>query len=386
MIPALLGLIAPVAAVKVLSGLVRAAGAALRSATAPAALPVPPVVEKAAEVSEQVSDSPVIFAYDGMSRRTKITEYTNGTVTSKKLYWWLGGSIACERDGLVSGFPITKRYFGQGVLQGTTKLFYTTDHLGSVRELVDDAGTVQAQYRYSTYGERTKETGNLDSDWGYAGLWHHQASGLDLATYRLYDAANKRWISRDPLGEGSDFTLYSYCGNNPISFLDPEGLDRIYASADAHSTPNGSIRIQIDYGYEGLDPSTVVIGAEAVVTARMRNRPTPMQVNEGPANVPLSTNVRPGDLVLNSRILLPRLRPGKSDYTNQTIPTKTPGKPAGTGYRELEVTVRIIPPKDYAEVPGQEVFLVIYEITKEGCLARVKFRYPKKEQRSKAQR
>ena len=178
-------------------------------------------------MSEQVSDSPVIFAYDGLSRRTKITEYTNGTVTSKKLYWWLGGSIACERDGLVSGFPITKRYFGQGVLQGTTKLFYTTDHLGSVRELVDDAGTVQAQYRYSTYGERTKETGNLESDWGYAGLWHHAPSGLDLATYRLYDAANKRWISRDPLGEGVDYNLYRYCGNSPINVVDPDGLEPI---------------------------------------------------------------------------------------------------------------------------------------------------------------
>lgn len=60
--------------------------------------------------------------------------------------------------------------------------------------------------------------------WGYAGLWHHGPSGLDLATYRLYDAANKRWISRDPLGEGVDYNLYRYCGNDPIGCVDPEGL------------------------------------------------------------------------------------------------------------------------------------------------------------------
>ena len=60
--------------------------------------------------------------------------------------------------------------------------------------------------------------------WGYAGLWHHGPSGLDLATYRLYDAANRRWISRDPLGEGVDYNLYRYCGNNPVSLNDPEGL------------------------------------------------------------------------------------------------------------------------------------------------------------------
>lgn len=102
---------------------------------------------------------------------------------------------------------------------------YTFDHLGSIRELVDASGVVQAAYRYSTYGERSKTSGNLDSDWGYAGLWHHAPSGLDLATYRVYDSATKRWISRDPLGEGTDRTLYSYCFNSPVNFSDPAGLD-----------------------------------------------------------------------------------------------------------------------------------------------------------------
>jgi len=198
------------------------------------------------------------FAYDGMSRRTKITEYTNGTVTSKKLYFWLGGSIVCERDGLVSGFPITKHYFGQGVLQGTTKLFYTTDHLGSVRELVDDAGTVQAQYRYTTYGERTKESGNLESDFGWAGLWHHGPSGLDLATYRIYDSANKRWISRDPLGEGVDYNLYRYCGNSPITWVDPDGLQPVPSpSADGYE--------ESDYG-RSQQNQAIGIGARATRT------------------------------------------------------------------------------------------------------------------------
>jgi RHS repeat-associated protein len=61
--------------------------------------------------------------------------------------------------------------------------------------------------------------------WGYAGLFHHGPSGLDLATYRTYDSTMGRWISRDPLGEGVDYNLYRYCGNNPISMVDPMGLD-----------------------------------------------------------------------------------------------------------------------------------------------------------------
>jgi len=202
------------------------------------------------------------LSYDGMSRRTKITEFTNGTITSKKLYFWLGGSIACERDGLQTGFPLTKRYFGQGEVRGTTKLYYTFDHLGSIRELVDAAGAVQAEYHYSTYGERTKTSGNLDSDWGYAGLWHHQASGLDLATYRAYDAANKRWISRDPLGEEAGLNLYGYCGNSPINCVDPSGLLLRDASGKLIFTPDGTYfsgsqktadgkKVQLDAPLEG---------------------------------------------------------------------------------------------------------------------------------------
>jgi RHS repeat-associated protein len=163
------------------------------------------------------------FAYDGYGRRIKIAELDNGALVSKKLYWWLGGEIVCERDGIDPAFPITKRYFGQGVVVGAERLFYTFDQLGSVRELVDSTGVVRADYRYSTYGERTKVGGDLDSDWGYAGLFHHGPSGLDLATYRTYDSKMGRWLSRDPLGEGVDYNLYRYCGNNPISCIDPTG-------------------------------------------------------------------------------------------------------------------------------------------------------------------
>jgi RHS repeat-associated protein len=111
------------------------------------------------------------------------------------------------------------------VVVGAERLYYNMDQLGSVRELVDANGVVRADYRYSTYGERTKVGGDLDSNWGYAGLFHHGPSGLDLATHRTYDSKMGRWISRDPLGEGVDYNLYRYCGNSPINFIDPDGLD-----------------------------------------------------------------------------------------------------------------------------------------------------------------
>ena len=176
------------------------------------------------------------MAYDGYGRRIKIAEFDNGTLTSKKLYWWLGGQIVCERDGITPGFPILKRYFGQGVVVGAERLYYTMDQLGSVRELVDSTGVVRSDYRYTPYGERTKVGGDLESDFGYGGLFHHAPSGLDLATYRTYDSKMGRWISRDPLGESAGLNLYAYCNNNPISCVDPAGLEAGILHSDGSYT------------------------------------------------------------------------------------------------------------------------------------------------------
>ncbi len=176
------------------------------------------------------------FTYDGLGRRVRIVEKKGHKVVSDKRYFWVGGAIVTERDTLRSGSPVTKRYFPQGVKDGGKSLYYTFDHLGSVRELVDSTGKVRAAYRYSAYGRRDKVAGDLEADWGFAGLWHHEPSGLELATYRAYDATRGRWLSRDPLGEAAGLNMLAYCGGDPINLIDPPGLETyIYFTDGTHS-------------------------------------------------------------------------------------------------------------------------------------------------------
>ncbi len=162
-----------------------------------------------------------LIQYDPYGRRYCMAEFGANNSLAKKIYIWIGNEIVCERDGFAG--TILKRYFKQGVVDGTTKLYYTFDQLGSIRELVDSTGAIRAQYSYDSYGTRTKTSGDLDSDFGYAGLFHH-SSGLDFAVHRVYDSTQHRWLSRDPLGEGVDLNLYRYCGNSPTNFSDPDGL------------------------------------------------------------------------------------------------------------------------------------------------------------------
>jgi RHS repeat-associated protein len=171
------------------------------------------------------------FGYDGLSRRVRITEKNAAnTITSDKRYLWAGGNQpAEERDA--AGTTVLKQYHPQGefipaATAPLNKLFYTKDHLGSVRELVDASGTLQTRFDYDMWGKRSSVIiGSVNTIVGYTGHHHHARSGLILTWYRAYDAGSGRWLSPDPLEEEGGMNLYGYVENGPTNKWDPLGQD-----------------------------------------------------------------------------------------------------------------------------------------------------------------
>ncbi|HXM49911.1 MAG TPA: RHS repeat-associated core domain-containing protein [Pyrinomonadaceae bacterium] len=60
---------------------------------------------------------------------------------------------------------------------------------------------------------------------------HENETGLDYSQYRYYSSTQGRFTSPDPLLASAKFSdpqswnRYTYCGNNPLNYVDPTGLD-----------------------------------------------------------------------------------------------------------------------------------------------------------------
>jgi RHS repeat-associated protein len=168
------------------------------------------------------------FTYDAAGRLLSTRKSINGAEVSLRRFVWCDSALCEERDG--SG-DVTKRFFPFGMQVETGpaagSYYYTRDHLGSVRELIDSGGNVRARYWYDPFGRRTKLSGDLDADFGFTGMFFASEAGLSLARFRVYDAEVGRWLSRDLLSnaevrEGPN--LYAYVANDPINQVDPLGL------------------------------------------------------------------------------------------------------------------------------------------------------------------
>lgn len=169
------------------------------------------------------------FSYDGWGRRTRIRELNNNVETADRRFLWCDGEICEERTAAGS---LVKRFFPQGVKiesgANPGSYFYTRDHLGSIRELVDASGAIRARYEYDPYGVRTKVIGDLDADFGFTGHLTHAVTGLCLTWYRAYDPRLGRWLSRDsyPGAEAAiQSNLYTYSLNDPVNHFDPDGRE-----------------------------------------------------------------------------------------------------------------------------------------------------------------
>ena len=118
--------------------------------------------------------------------------------------------------------------------------YFLKDHLGNTRITLSQNGTVLQEDAYYPFGMNIAGLSYSDASpenkYKYNGKRCTERSrselegefGLDWYDYgaRFYDAVLVRWHVRDPLAEKYySFSSYNYCANNPVLFIDPNGMN-----------------------------------------------------------------------------------------------------------------------------------------------------------------
>ncbi|MBK9517940.1 MAG: hypothetical protein IPO09_11390 [Anaeromyxobacter sp.] len=168
----------------------------------------------------------VEYLVDGAGRR--VGKRVDGVPVQGLLYRD-GRRVAAELDGageVVGRFVYASRAdVPDLLLRGGSTYRLVTDHLGSVRLVVDVAtGATAQRLDYDPFGQVLVDTNPGFQPFGFAGGLRDLDTGLVRLGVRDYDPATGRFTSRDPLLFGGGGNLYAYAGGDPVNRADPTGL------------------------------------------------------------------------------------------------------------------------------------------------------------------
>jgi RHS repeat-associated protein len=134
-----------------------------------------------------------------------------------------------ENGNVIVDYTTEPGYHGAVISEHRDGQSYYPHHdgQGNTRALTDDQGNVTDTFAYTANGELTERTGTTPTPFqcgGEHGYYTDQTTGEIMVRRRDYDPPLGRWLSVDPSGFIDGINLYQYVRNNPISLVDPSGL------------------------------------------------------------------------------------------------------------------------------------------------------------------
>lgn len=110
-------------------------------------------------------------------------------------------------------------------LKGTTRTWYGSDALGSLRQTLSDTGTPQAALHYDPWGQ--VESITQPATFGFAGELYSSGANASYMRARWYQPGHGTFVSRDPFSGFAELPYslhpYQYGYSDPISRTDASG-------------------------------------------------------------------------------------------------------------------------------------------------------------------
>ncbi|WP_299223875.1 DUF6443 domain-containing protein [uncultured Psychroserpens sp.] len=181
----------------------------------------------------------ITYTYDATGTKLKKTVNDNGTLVVTK---YANGYI--YQDDVLQFFPHAEGYI-QPQGKDFEHVYQYKDHLGNIRVSYMDSNKdgvvnnteILEENNYYPFGLKHKGYNNVITSTNpaqkikYNGKELQDELGLDWYDYgaRNYDPALGRWMNIDPLAEEMRrHSPYNYAFNNPVYFIDPDGMKATY--------------------------------------------------------------------------------------------------------------------------------------------------------------
>jgi RHS repeat-associated protein len=105
-------------------------------------------------------------------------------------------------------------------------IWMLSDQLGTIRDLVNNNGTLANHLVYDSFGQVISESNsNVDTRYLFTGREFDEELGLQYNRARYYNPLTGRFLNEDLISFNSGTTnLYKYANNSPTNFIDPDGL------------------------------------------------------------------------------------------------------------------------------------------------------------------
>ncbi|GAB3351388.1 hypothetical protein GCM10027566_09620 [Arachidicoccus ginsenosidivorans] len=201
------------------------------------------------------------IVYNILNLPQRITLTGKGTIS----YIYDAAGNKLQKKTLQGGVTTTTTYLESSIYQNDTLQFFGTpqgrvrpvgssfvydyylkDHLGNTRMVITDdyniASPILEVNSYYPFGLEQKAIGvtqvlaSKHNKYKYNGKELQEDLGLDQYDYgaRFYDPQIARWHIADPLAEkGRRWSPYNYAADNPLRFIDPDGMESVTYSGAA---------------------------------------------------------------------------------------------------------------------------------------------------------
>ena len=122
------------------------------------------------------------------------------------------------------------------------------------------------------FGEPNR-TSDVNNPYLFTGRRYDSETGLYYYRTRYYAHDIGRFLQADPIGYGDGMNIYTYCGNNPLGFLDPSGFASvaIYDPADEGGGGNfatgqqfKAVAKKYDYSIAATSPEAALVEIKAL--------------------------------------------------------------------------------------------------------------------------